>query len=265
MSKAYVETTILTNLTLKPESELMLQARESLKRYDSSELPVYSIKEWKAGPLQAYAYVHNTLLRLGSFKATFGAIRGLGRQEYKLQTALQAMEVATLSVLPLSASLNPIGDKEMADLYRGALANIIFRAWRRRRKLTDSTIHELDCYTEAGPKFDKAGLVDLKPRLCEDVECCMAQELKKKENQPLLRSLRDAISPGSTRREDLKRRKVLKQLISQPQEILTREQCRDLGDAIFAFKCPKDSVILTTNVRDHMPLAESLGKRAEAP
>jgi len=39
---------------------------------------------------------------------------------------------------------------------------------------------------------------------------------------------------------------VLKQLINTPKILLDRDQCRWLGDAVFAFFCPEDAVILTT-------------------
>ena len=78
-------------------------------------------------------------------------------------------------------------------------------------------------------------------------------------------ALRDAIPDSSSRLEDRNRRSVLSQLIRQPQKHITEEECRWLGDAIFAFFCPRAAVILTTNMRDHVPLAEAIGKRAENP
>jgi hypothetical protein len=81
----------------------------------------------------------------------------------------------------------------------------------------------------------------------------------------MLIALRDAIPENSSRREDRERRKVLKQLINTPKLPLDRESCRALGDAIFAFFCPEDAVVLTTNLRDHEPLAQAVGKRAEGP
>ncbi|HEY1731608.1 MAG TPA: hypothetical protein VGG15_07655, partial [Terriglobales bacterium] len=44
-----------------------------------------------------------------------------------------------------------------------------------------------------------------------------------------------------------------------------RESCRDLGDAIFAFFCPAEAEIATTNLRDLKPLAQAMGKAARAP
>ncbi len=54
MNRAYVETTILTNVLLKPGSKKQAAARSALSRYEETLLPVYSIKEWKAGPLDHY-------------------------------------------------------------------------------------------------------------------------------------------------------------------------------------------------------------------
>jgi hypothetical protein len=81
----------------------------------------------------------------------------------------------------------------------------------------------------------------------------------------MLTALRNAIPENSSRKEDRERRKVLKRLVNTPKLPLDRESCRALGDAIFAFFCPEDAVVLTTNVRDHEPLARAVGKRAVAP
>jgi hypothetical protein len=43
------------------------------------------------------------------------------------------------------------------------------------------------------------------------------------------------------------------------------KDCRKLGDAFFALCAPQDAVILTTNLKDHAPLANAMGKGAKAP
>jgi hypothetical protein len=155
-------------------------------------------------------------------------------------------------------------DTELADRLRLALASLIVRSWRKRRLVTTRTIQDLDCYTEAEPTIGRDGYFDLKPQKCQrDRECCLAEQLKARPD--LLKALRDAIPDSSIRKEDRNRRKVLKQLINTPKLTLTEEQCRWLGDAIFAFFCPPGADILTTNVRDHRPLAQALGKTAEHP
>jgi hypothetical protein len=85
-----------------------------------------------------------------------------------------------------------------------------------------------------------------------------------KSKPEMLEKLRASIPETSTRDEDRKRRAALKQLL-RPKSNIDRETCRELGDAVFAFFCPDDAVILTTNIRDHKPLAEALGKKAQTP
>jgi hypothetical protein len=46
---------------------------------------------------------------------------------------------------------------------------------------------------------------------------------------------------------------------------MLRKDCQALGDAYFAFFAPDDADILTTNLKDHCPLAESIGKTAVGP
>src|SRR5262249_48993045 len=119
---------------------------------------------------------------------------------------------------------------------------------------------------EAEPRIGKDGFFEMAPMECSgDRPCCLWDELTKETNKSLLTALRDAIPVTSSGFEDRNRRKVLKQLINTPKIPLTRENCRWLGDAVFAFFCPQDAVILTTNTRDHGPLAKAIGKRAEAP
>lgn len=227
---------------------------------------MYSIKEFKGGPLDNYSYVHDKLLTTKSLAATLEAIHRLFRSPYKKSTSEEAMIAAARLVAGTpGTAIDPVAlDQELADRYRLALASLILRAWDQRRSVTTRTIQDLDCYTEARPKVDKHGLFDFTPRRCErERECSLAGALKA---QPeLLRRLRDAIPEASTREEDRRRRRVLKQLINTPKLPLDEEACRSLGDAVFAFFCPDDSVVLTTNMRDHKPLADAIGKRAEEP
>jgi hypothetical protein len=257
MSDAYVETTVLTDILLKPQTPKNTQAKAALTRYRNTLLPVYSIKEWKAGPLGYFVYVHGKLVQTRSIKDTFQAlslVRG-----YRLSTSMEALKAAAT----LSHGLGST-DRDHADSYRLALEYLIIRSWRKRRSITTQVVDDLPCYSEAEPHLDKDGLFDLKPTRCDpDEECSLAPQLKSRPE--LLKALRDAIPEDSGRNEDQKRRKALKQLINRPKVLLDRDTCRDLGDAIFAFFCPKTAVILTTNLRDHQPLATAIGKKAEKP
>jgi hypothetical protein len=266
MSKAYVETTILTDLLLKPKSPKQHRAEEALKRYDETLLPVYSIKEWKAGPLDHFAYLHDKLVFTRSFADTLTAISALSSFSRRRLTADEAVAAAAQTIKRRPNQFTVLGnnDSAQADSYRLALVSIILRSWKKRRQVTSSVVDELPCYVEAAPRIGNDGFFDLTPKLCErEDECSLASALKAEPEK--LKALRRAIPEGSNRTEDIKRRQALKRLIKRPEEPLTRDFCRDLGDAVFAFFCPKDAVVLTTNISDHEPLAEAVGKRAEKP
>jgi hypothetical protein len=270
MSKAYVETTVLANVLLKPGSEKETAAKSALGRYEETLLPVYSIKELKAGPLDHYSYVHDKLVQTRSLAHTLAAINSLNpvTEARRKSTSFEALAAAAQldSALPSPLRSNSSADEEMADRYRLSLAALIILSWQKRRKVTTKTIHDLECYTEAQPKIGKEGFFDLAPKECAyDRHCCLWGELRLEENKSVLTALRDAIPENSQGYEDKNRRKVLKHLINTPKLPLDREQCRWLGDAVFAFFCPADAVILTTNIKDHQRLAKAIGKRAEKP
>src|SRR5437762_14302752 len=122
----------------------------------------------------------------------------------------------------------------MADRYRLALASLVLRSWEKRRKVATTTIQDLECYTEAAPRIGKDGFLHLMPKECaREQHCCLWKKLIAK--RALLLALRDAIPETSSRYEDRNRRKVLKQLINTPKLPLSRDQCRWLADAVFAF------------------------------
>ena len=47
--------------------------------------------------------------------------------------------------------------------------------------------------------------------------------------------------------------------------LMDARDCGKLGDAYFALHAQPDAVILTTNLKDHAPLANALGKQATSP
>lgn len=264
MDKAFLDTTVLVESLLKvgPDHDAALAA---LKRYQETVLPVYAIKEWKAGQLNVCAYVHNKLVVTKSFSQTNLALSRLFMRPRWQSTAFEVWAMASLAVDPNhpQTSGNPDFDSSMADRLRLALRTMIELSWRKRRKITTRTVDDLTCYKEARPIFTIDGQIDLKPQQCDaEIDCHIAKKLKVRPD--LLSVLRDAV-PNSGRREDANRRNVLRKLIVHPNQPLTRKECRALGDAIFAFCAPADAEILTTNLRDLTPLAAALGKRAVKP
>ena len=233
-------------------------------------LPVYAIKECKAGPMDHYAYVHDKLAQTRSLRYTLSAINSLNpvKDARRQSTSREALEAAATLEPTVSAPSRSgaVIDEEIADRYRLALASLIVRSWRKRRKVTTNTIQDLECYTEAEPRIGKDGYFDMTPRECSgDRPCCLWDELTPEQNRALLIAMRNSIPETSTNYEDRNRRRVLKALINTPKVPLMRDDCRWLGDAVFVFFCPDDAEILTTNVKHHRPLAAAIGKRAVAP
>lgn len=271
MTKAYVETTVLTDALLKPGPRSN-SAKSALRRYEASLLPVYSIKEFKAGPLHHYVWFHGKLVTTKSWEKTLMQLRKTAMSPFRsrwVSTAVEALEAAahkdrntTLGHLIGKYGMLATDDVVRCERYRYSLRSIIMRAWKLRRKLTSAVVDELSCYPEEDIVEDR-GLIDLGEVDCDPKkECCLATELRK--HPEILKKMRAAIGKQDPKDENVKRAQVLRNL-GRPNQRLTSQQCRHLGDAIFVYFCPPDAVILTTNLKDLCPLAESIGKIAEAP
>lgn len=260
MKKAFVDTTILTDVLLKV-GDLHDAAIQALSCYDASILPVFAIKEWKRGPLYAFVFLHNKLASTGSFIATNNTLSRMFMRPRQRSTTFEALAAATWRLPPPATSQS--ADKEIAERYRLALKSLIYESWQSRRSITTETVTDLDCYIETSPRDLSNGEIDIKPRDCVgERECCLADQLRRKKE--LLLKLRDSI-PAAGGKEDQDRRKVLRQLAVHPNVRFERKDCRALGDAYFAIFAPDDAEILTTNLKDHCPLAEAIGKKAVSP
>ena len=259
--KAFIDTTILAEVLLKtgPSHDAAIRA---LGRYKETLLPVYAIKEWKRSQLATYVLIFNQLTRTRSFTQTNIWLSKFFHRPRMQSTSREAEALATLH-LP-SAPMSPSSpDEELADRFRLAYRTLIHTSWESRRSVTSATVMDLECYVESGPKEMPDGQLNINPRDCGgDRECCLARRLRK--DAAALMKMRESI-PLSGRPEDSKRREVLKKLAVHPTVMFDRKDCRALGDAYFAFFAPDGSEILTTNIKDHAPLANALGKTAAAP
>lgn len=271
MNKAYVDTTILTDALLKPGLSGKT-AKAALRRFEVTELPVYAIKEFKAGPLKNFKWMHNKLVSLRSFTKALNALQrmSLTPKRYTTATALEALTGASSSIgqqtpsdLVAKYGSEATLDSIQCDEYRLAIKVAIFKAWTRRKRLTTHVIQPLACYDEVSP-FEERGLIVIEPTSCKaNPECCLAKDLKR--HPETLRKLEAAVKLQPTNRERVRRYQALHDLVRKPKQPMTEDTCRNLGDAIFAFFAPEDAVILTTNVRDHRDLAEAVGKKVESP
>lgn len=271
MSKAFVDTTILADALLKP-GERAKSAKKSIASFSVSQLPVFAIKEFKAGPLRHFAWFHNKLVSVKSFWKVMEALQKESStpRRYLTSTALEALTATARKFRSLTNAdlVQKYGsratvDQTLYDLFRLSIRTSVESAWRRRRKVTSEVVIPLSCYIEEGPRISHS-LIDCKPDRCRiDGECCLAAQLKAHPDD--LHKLKDANDKQSVTRETQCRSQALRQLIRVPKRSLSEKMCRDLGDALFAFFAPDDAIILTTNLRDHRPLADALGKKVQKP
>jgi hypothetical protein len=272
-SSAFVDTTVLANHLLK-DGAIAKASRDALRSFPETLLPVYALKELRAGPLSYFVWIHNRLAS-GTLAAAIGAIaRVSGRAPGRAATGAEALEIAARSAeasvptnkaLAAQHGLSADPHESIKAEWVLHLRRIILRAWKRRRQQTTKVVAPLACFTEHDPRLTADGLIDFYPiDGCGSSPTCTVAMLMARERQ-LVRLLRDAIPVSSTRDQDVKRRKALKHLIKRGESSFTGVQCRQLGDAVIAFLAPKGSVILTTNVSDLAPLATALSKSAQAP
>lgn len=268
MSKAFVDTTVLTDALLK-RGDLRDRAFAALRRFGETQLPVYAIKEFKLGPLSAYRLLHNKFVVEGSLSRVVNYIQSLRLKRNMQSTMLEGIallsaEIERLGLDDLKAKYGSrsIGQCE-SDEYRQGLKAIIYKAWRKRRRLTTQVVGHLSCYAEPDLREERGNIV-MDPLDCTlEESCCMASAFRARLNDTT--ALQNALEPiVNLKAENARRYQALRHL-TRTRRPLDRKNCRNLGDAVFAFFAPNDAVILTTNVSDHAPLAQALGKIVESP
>ena len=96
MARAFVETTVLVDALLKRRSDTGIKAIEALRRFETTELPVYAIKEFQSGPLKNFAWFHNKLATTKSFAAAVTALQKMAMtpRRYTVATALEGLREA---------------------------------------------------------------------------------------------------------------------------------------------------------------------------
>lgn len=271
MTRAFVDTTVMTDALLKTDV-YGVRARDALNRYDITDVPVYCIKEFKAGPLKNFVWFHNKLATTGSYKNTLDALHKLSRtpKRYQLSTALEGLREATSSLAHHTPSTLEKQHGKLASFDEVLCAEcrlqvklLIKKAWARRRTLTTVVSNPLTCYVEEAP-FEKRGLLEMQPLKCEPpTECCLASCLRSKLDD--IKKLRQSTDAQPPKPENAKRSQALRYIYRTPKRPVTEDVCKNLGDAMIVFLAPDDATILTTNVKDFGPLAKSLGKDVTCP
>jgi predicted nucleic acid-binding protein len=171
--KAFVDTSVLVDALLKQSTQGDV-ARTALRRYSETQLPVYAIKELKAGALRNYVWFHNKVVTTERWEDAVAAIRRIGAtpKRYLLSTALEALTDFESSLgkrLLASLAQNYPGASE-GEMKRAEarvwLKTTIMRAWRKRRHVTTAVVRDLSCYSETDPTIKSTGVIDDKPVTC---------------------------------------------------------------------------------------------------
>jgi len=268
---AFVETTVLADALLK-RGVRRKAARAALARYTRTLLPAYAIREFRVGPLYNYCWLHNKLASSGSYAAALDALHSLSMtpRRYRVATALEALTAVAARFgkegFEAAQAKHPEAqnsDALLANYYRTAVRSLVLCAWASRRKLTTDVVVPLACLPETAPRL-RRGLLELEPRDCRPIgECSMAGEFRRRKKElALLRTANEKLPETG---EQKRRGKALRALTRTPKREVTPVVCRNLGDAVFSLLAPAKAVILTTNRRDHEPLAAALGKSVETP
>ena len=234
--KAIIDTTVLTDALLKTGAQGD-QARKSLGNHSPTLLPQYALKEFKAGALHYYVWLHNKTVEAATFAEVLSAIgSNIGRRRNLPATAMKALADFSSSIAnqkpPEVSGMFPDLTVDKAKLLqlRRWLKQLILRTWRKRRALVSEVISPLSCYVEREPRDHRSGQLDDAPRTCGVTDCCLRDRYKdRKEDLHLLEQ-----ASGGAKRENVRRRAALNRLRRHPKSDYAERYCRDLGDAVFA-------------------------------
>jgi hypothetical protein len=270
MTKAFLDTTIIVNL-LPKRGEPHTRCKAALGRFNKVQFPEYALKEMKAGPLFAWIWLHNKCVVERSFERVIRGLHSMANSRRKNlpNTALEAIaETGSSRRMQMGRLVEKYGptateDAVHCDRMRLGLRRRITSAWSDRRSFGAELIYPISCFPNDDLRM-KSGMIDCLPLSCDSKRGCDIAVLMGRQPKDVA-ALRTVAQSDQSRRENVKRSQVLRHILRTPNRPINDSQCRSIGDAVFALLAPEDSVVLTTNIRDHLPLADAVRKRAEEP
>jgi len=270
--KAYLDTTVVANALLRSDATGK-RCADAIKKFAYSEMPEYALKEFKSGPLKAWVWAHNKLNETKSWADTLKAVNAISATPQRnfsatarqgLQQAAEADRDAFVTALGLAADGGTPIDRALADRYRLYFRRKITLAWQRRRTIATDISMPLGCFIEGDLLVLNGGNLAFERYSCpRNADCDVFKLLTKLQND--VSRLMDVVKAQPEKPENTRRYQALRHIHRTPNRPFSDSQCRSLGDAVFALAAPPDSVILTTNIKDHAPLAGALGKIAAEP
>ena len=270
MSGAFLDTTLLVHLA-EPSNIDGQKATEFVDANQPAQAPYYALRELLTGRVRLLCEAHNSLLSASNpAEAMLILFRRSPAEGRKKEARLQALA----SIMNDAFSEKPSGDrKEIKREMLDALALQAAQLWLRAHKLKKvECVQSLACFNDGGLSYGSAG--ELRGPSdsfnCKESERCSAAAYLF-DDQAALAKLVDALRPeklGSglgAKQENVQRRRALKELFQKGPSQFNKRLCRALGDAYFAVMCPAGSFVATTNLSDHDPLCNALGKQAKSP
>jgi hypothetical protein len=266
VNRAYVDTTVLTDALLKGDP----RTRAALDRFIWTGLPVYAIKEFRAGPLKNWIWFYNKLV-VNSYPDALRELHRMGftPRRYTTLTAIEALQQVAkelefmVNEEVLAKYPHQTLGQTIRDQYLLHLKRRIVQSWRQRRSLTTEVLQELPCYPERAPRFHSGGVIERDHLGCDHGgECSLAVELRKRRLD--LEKILATLTTLPAKPENQRRIRILKEFLKKKSRfVLEDKHCRGLGDVMFAVFCPDDALILTTNMKDYKPLTAAVNKQAE--
>lgn len=270
MTGSFLDTTIVIHMADGPANE-KAKANQFVKSNQPAEMPYYALRELLTGRLRYLCEAHNIVL---ASKNTGEALVALAnRSPFEGRKKLGRINDVAASLNNIYIA-NPTGSR--IDDKREVLQDLSMRAvrmWNKSRKLGSvSNVQSLACFNDGnfthGSSGELRGPAD--SFNCIKTERCAAAAYIY-DNETALTNMINTLHSNKlpknivNKQETASRRKALKDLQTLGPAKFNKRQCRALGDAYFAAMCPTDSVVLTSNLEDHLPLCLALGKDAKEP
>ncbi|MDO9142320.1 MAG: hypothetical protein Q7U38_18535 [Methylobacter sp.] len=270
MTGSFLDTTVVIHVAdnIEPGST---KSKAFINANQPAAMPFYALRELLAGHVQILCDTHNIIYAAeNSAEALAALLKRSPFEGRKREAKIQAYQVS----LQAAFGENPSGNRD--TLKREMVHSLALRVnglWRKAHKLTNVNMTQsLGCFNDGKITYGPSGELrgpNNSFNCIKSERCAAAGYLYDDKNT--LTNMIEALHPDNldpsvaNKNENTQRRKALKELLSRGPDAFNKSRCRALGDAYFAAMCPAGSVVVTSNIDDHMPLCLALGKKAIAP
>lgn len=270
MTGSFLDTTVVIHLADGTASD-KVKANKFITGNQPAEMPYYALRELLTGRLRYLCEAHNIVLASNNTGEALMALVNRSPAEGRKKLGRISDVSAALDRIFVA---NPTGSRteEKRELLQDLSMKAV-RIWNKSRKLSSVTnVQSLACFNDG--KLNQGSSGELRGpsdsfNCIQSERCAAAAYLY--DNKSILTKMIETLKPDklspkiANKNETSQRRKALKELLDNGPAKFNKLRCRALGDAYFAAMCPSSSVVLTSNLEDHLPLCLALGKDAKEP